>query len=84
MESDLFGDFELFGVGLGLIRSIGLVPPINEGYEKFFIGSFASAFLANEFQIRAGNEPPVTEFNPPIPESSSVASSRNRATDADN
>ena len=52
MESDLFGDFEFFGVGLGFIRSIGLVPPINDGYEKFFIGSFASAFLANEFQIQ--------------------------------
>jgi hypothetical protein len=83
-ESLLPGDFEVFGDGLGLIKSIAFVPPINDGYEKFLIGSFARALRAKVFQIRAGKEPPVTEFKPPIPDNSSVASSRKSATDADN
>jgi hypothetical protein len=81
--SGTFFDSDGLDLGLGLIRSIAFVPPMKAGFEKYLIGFSSSAFLAKVFQIRAGKEPPVTEFSPPIPLNSSVASSLNRATEAD-
>jgi hypothetical protein len=59
------------GVGVGVAVSVGVGVAVgsDDGRTNFDTGVPSSAAFMKAVQMRAGNEPPVTEFMPPTPES---------------
>ena len=64
-EGEVLGDVVGDAVGLADGESVG----IDDGVSKCDTGVPSSAPFMNAAQMRVGNEPPVTEFMPPTPDS---------------